>query len=355
MLTMNTYKDSMTGCRVQTIGQSGTDTSHYYFTAMTWLADSRRLIASTQIDADKKCSYVLIDTETGHSTVLANGEQWAGGVVSSDDKLYFPRDNSVQVIDLNTLKSWTVCELASGDYFGEPLSVSDDAAVLGVYGMLGGQSFIGTVDVAAGKLTHQIAPGFARPYEIANHAMVNPVYDHLVLFAHEGKTEHIPDRLWLYDTVASRLSNIYEQQQLQDGSLGEYIGHEMWAADGEGAYFVRYKSSPITPTGIYYVDRHRSQGVFINGDYGYWHAAASPDGNWIVADTHEHPSKLVLIDLRDHSSRVLTEVPLWWNHPGHPHPSFSPDSRKVTYTFADDENHLWIGIIDIYEVLETKS
>ncbi|MDF2717691.1 MAG: hypothetical protein K0R28_4616 [Paenibacillus sp.] len=32
---------------------------------------------------------------------------------------------------------------------------------------------------------------------------------------------------------------------------------------------------------------------------------------------------------------------------GLPHPAFSPDSRKVSLAFADDENRLWVGIVEI--------
>ncbi|MCR8636724.1 oligogalacturonate lyase family protein [Paenibacillus radicis (ex Xue et al. 2023)] len=347
MMEIRSFRDSNTGTAIKAVGQKGTDTGHFYYTAMTWMSDSRHLIASAQMDGDKKCQFVRVDTQTGESTVLVNSGEWAGGIVSPDDNLYYLDGSAIQAMNLKTLDTWTVCTLEHENRFYEPLSVSNDGRTMGVYWHEDGQWMIGAVDVASGKVISACSPKFEKPYEVANHAMINPVYDNLVFYAHEGKTEHISDRLWVFDMETGKTNNIYRQQMLADGTNGEYVGHEMWANNGEGIYLVKYNSSPLKPTGVYYADKWGNGAEFINGDYAYWHAAPSPDGRWIVADTHEQPTKIVLIDLQDKSSKLLCEQPMWWSHPGHPHPAFSPDSLKVTYTFADEDNHLWIGIIEI--------
>ncbi|TDG00443.1 hypothetical protein [Paenibacillus piri] len=347
MVTIRTFKDSHTGNTVKAIGQKGSDTGHFYFTAMSWMSDSRRLVASAQIDAERNCRYLLIDTETGESQVLVDEAEWGGGTVSSDDKLYYPSGSAIRGLDLHTGEAWTVCTLEQGERFHEPLSVSGDGRTMGVYWNDGDEWTIGRIDIASGTITDTFAPGFAQPYEVADHAMVNPVDDQLIFFAHEGKTEHIPDRLWTFDARTGKSNNIYRQLTLEDGTLGEHVGHEMWTYDGEGVVFAKYFTSPIQPAGIYYADKRGRSSHFINGDYKYWHVAPSPDGRWVVADTHELPTRIVLVDRQEQSSRVLSVTPFWWSHPGHPHPAFSPDSKKVTYTFADEDNHLWIGIVEI--------
>lgn len=347
MLALRTFTNEQ-GYEVKAIGAEQTNTGHFYYTAMSWMSDSRHLVASASIEDDLSCTFVLVDTESGRCETVVERGSWAGGIVSPDDWLYYLDGAAIRGIDLRGKTRRVVSELPKGGRFYEPLSVSADGRTMGVYWQAEGKWYIGLLDIASGAITASFVPGFAEPYPVANHAMVNPVYKKLVFFAHEGKTEHIPDRIWVWDSAGGKADNIYPQRRLPDGAHGDYVGHEMWAGDGEGLYWVQYGASPIKPTGVYYADKRRGwQAEWINGDYKYWHAAPSPDGRWVVADTHERPGKVVLIDLQSRQSRLLAEIGLWWSHPGHPHPSFSPDSRKVTYTFADQNQSLWIGIIEM--------
>jgi Tol biopolymer transport system component len=128
----------------------------------------------------------------------------------------------------------------------------------------------------------------------------------------------------------------------------EYVGHEIWAFDGSGLYFVKYAHSPDKPTGVYFADKRGERHAFVNGDYTYWHVGVSPDDRYAAADTQEPGrSRIVLIDTATKQSKLLCELPCRGVHPGHPHPSFSPDSRKVTFTFSDEQDTLWVGVMDI--------
>lgn len=128
----------------------------------------------------------------------------------------------------------------------------------------------------------------------------------------------------------------------------EYVGHEVWAYNGSGMYVVKYPHSPDKPTGVYFVDKTGERARLVNGDYPYWHVGVSPDGRYAAADTQEPGiSQIVLIDIAGGRSELLCEMPCRGIHPGHPHPSFSPDSRKVTFTYADEQDVLCVGIIDI--------
>lgn len=347
MLATRSFQDPLTGYIVQAIGESGTDTGRHYFTAMSWMSDNRHIVVDAKIN-NFRCQYVKFDTVTGKSTVLAEDEQWASGAVSPDDKLYYYKGNKIVAIDLHSLEKRIVCTHESGKSFQGPLSFTNDGKTMGTYMYdSGGACSLGTIDVATGNLREVAIPQFEQPYSVANHAMINPVYPDLVYYAHEGKTEFIPDRLWVADMRTGEVKNIYRQKRLDDGTLVEYCGHEMWAASGEGMYFVKYNPSPLKPTGVFYADKWGSHWEFINGDYAYWHACASPDGKHLVADTHELVTKIVLIDAQTKTSKLLCQHKMWWNHPGHPHPSFSPDGKKVTFTLADEDNHLWVGVIDI--------
>jgi Tol biopolymer transport system component len=91
------------------------------------------------------------------------------------------------------------------------------------------------------------------------------------------------------------------------------------------------------------------------------HAAVSPDGKLMVADTRyvdcpvEKESNIVLVNLQTKKSRLLAKINCWADHPGHPHPSFSQDSKKVVFTYADSGNNLRVGYIDISGTLYLKN
>ncbi|MEK8126866.1 hypothetical protein WMW72_02985 [Paenibacillus filicis] len=353
-MTLDTKQitDASTGLTYRSIGREGSHTTHHYFTAMTWRPDSSRLILSTDVSLDAMlCSFVSYDLTSGESVLLEENASWGGGVVSLDDRLYYLKNGGIRGIDLTTQE--TVLTIPAGDdrVYGGPLSITNDGRTLGLYWKQDDRWTIGWADVRTGEVHATLTPGFTAPYEVANHAMVNPEHPHLIFYAHEGRTQDIPDRIWLADTsvLGGNPRNLYDQRMLQGGELGEYVGHEAWSFDGERLYFVRYSSSPLSPKGLGYVNRQGTESGNINGDYRHWHAAPSPDGRWLVSDTEsdDHTSKIVLTEVATGRAEVLCEVKRWPHHPGHPHPSFSVDSRKIAFIFADEADCLRVGCIDL--------
>ncbi|TXK84555.1 hypothetical protein [Paenibacillus sp. N3.4] len=360
MLTRTSFADKITGLPILSVGCEGRDTAHNYFTAMTWLSNSRHLIVQTDIDREKLTgSIVRFDTDTGDVQVLEEDLTWGRGVVSCDDILYLFDKNELYAIDAWSGERRTICKLEEHCTFFGPLSITNDGKVLGVYwkeqlhppedaSSREANWVIGTVHTESGEVCVAARPLFEEPYPVANHAMVNPVDPNHVFFSHEGATEQIPDRLWVVDTRTGDMRNLFSQKREESGRPVEYVGHEIWAFDGSGLYFVKYPHSPDKPTGVFFVDKQGEWSEFVNGDYNYWHVGISPDGWYAVADTQEPGiSKIVLIDMATKRSKLLCELPCRGVHPGHPHPSFSPDNRKITFTFSDEHDVLWVGIMDI--------
>ncbi|WP_173219483.1 TolB family protein [Paenibacillus alba] len=360
MLKQTSFTDTITGLPIVALGSEAGDTGHLYFTAMSWLSNSRHLIAYTDMDRETwKGNIVRFDTETGHRQVLEEGRIWGSGAVSSDDILYLLDKNELYAIDAWSGQRRTICKLEEHCTFFGPLSITNDGKVLGVYWKEalhpseGAESqeadwVIGTVNSVSGEVREAARPRFNEPYPVANHAMINPADSQQVFFSHEGATEQIPDRLWVVDTRTGDMRNLFSQKRAESGLPVEYVGHEIWAFDGSGLYFVKYPHSPDQPTGVYFVDRQGEHSEFINGDYRYWHVGISPDGKYAVADTQEPGiSKIVLINTATKQSTLLCELPCRGMHPGHPHPSFSPDSRKIAFTFSDAQDVLQVGIIDV--------
>lgn len=351
MLEIGEVIDPETGLMYKGIGQSGSHTAHSYFTVMSWRADSRHIVAAVNVDpATMIGTMTEIDTADGSARVLQEAMLCFNGLVAAEDVFYYSMGPELLALDMKTGNRRLIAKHPDGCAFLEPLSITNDGKRLGVYWEQAGKYAIGTVDAVTGEVKTVIQPDFPEPYSIANHAMINPVYTNQLFYAHEGSTEQIVDRIWSADVDTGEACNLFKQRKLPNGENGEYVGHEMWSYDGEWLYFVKYPHSPLAPTGIYRVSRDGALAEPINGDYRYWHACPSPDGRYVVADTLLDEGKgceIVLIDLTTRKSRMLCHVNRWNRHPGHPHPSFSPDSRKVIFTFADEHNHLRIGIIEL--------
>jgi len=369
-LTATTFTDSLTGRQINAVGLSGINTCHLYFTAQTWDADSEKLVVCANMSGTAwPCDFLEFDTTT-NTTTFIDSSNYYHGVVSPTNKFYYTKADDVYSFDLNTHQKTLICSHPTGkSLYGVP-SVSNDGTIMTVYWRDDENKVrnISKINTTNGTFTTIIDSAyvtsvFDAPNDTIDHPMVNPVYKNIFFYCRNGDATEVADRIWGYDETLDEHKNLYLQQLLPDDSLGEGVGHEMWAYNGLKLYFVKYfyPISEIIPTGLMWADKwDNTKYGFINGDYDYLHAAVSPDEKWLVADTQyltgsiERESYIYLIDLKTKKSKLLAKVNTWTNQPGHVHPSFSPDNSKVTFTFADASNNLWVGYIDISDITAVK-
>ena len=86
--------------------------------------------------------------------------------------------------------------------------------------------------------------------------MICPTDKDLFFFAHEGNTEYISNRLWLYDHKSKTMRNIAKQSLNENGDISECYGHEAWSHNGEGLYFVKYDSNGCS---IYEISSNKAE------------------------------------------------------------------------------------------------
>lgn len=89
MLTIRNFEDPHTGVSIRALGNPGSNTGHNYFTAMTWLSDSRHLVLYTDINEEKMGVCVKADSESGSAETVAERLEWARGLVSVQDRFYY--------------------------------------------------------------------------------------------------------------------------------------------------------------------------------------------------------------------------------------------------------------------------
>lgn len=201
----------------------------------------------------------------------------------------------------------------------------------------------------------------------AGHPIINPVYENLALFCHEGRTSEIPDRIWLGDFHTGEKKNLFVQAEYEDGQTGETCGHELWGANGEWVYFVKYGDSingnPYGNLGQSGVVRIKKDGTcreYINDDWVHWHCYPSRDDRWVASDTqlwHNSRAEVILSSTESYRSYLLAdfELPHYRrSHPFQPHPVISPDGRSVSWQMIDPRTGIlcaaWMDISDITSI-----
>ena len=176
--------------------------------------------------------------------------------------------------------------------------------------------------------------------------MICPQNENLFFFAHEGDTRYISNRLWIYDHENKSMKNIAKQRLNSDGELADCFGHEAWAPDGSGMYFIKYDLSPSSLTGICFVDAASGEFDILYSEYKYWHVGVSADGRYLTADTR-YPgewSEIILVDRESGEQKLIDIAPTTKKHPCHPPPILSPDNKKIAYTSLDSRGNTCVKI-----------
>jgi len=172
-----------------------------------------------------------------------------------------------------------------------------------------------------------------------NHVLVHPTRPHQILFCHEFATA--ADRMWLLDTERGTCAVVPGQ------APDEWYEHEFWSADGARICFHGgwHSQAERAFCGWHAPDSGQTQRfVHHTPGRGYAHYNLHPFGQAMVTDGEARPGCISKVHLRDGAPgsragaqvfevlcRHDTEEPVE-DQRAHPHPSFTPDGRRVVFT-----------------------
>lgn len=373
MFNLKQHMDFNTGKEYISLGVEGRNVSHFYYTEFSCSRDSGKLVATVMKDNGTgprddfrknigwDCDFYLYDLAEGGSTHI-DASKYYHGTVSPNGCLYYTVGEKIYKHDLESGEKRFIAANPEGrEFYGVP-SVTRDGSLMTVYWKDddGKCRSIGAVATETGKFEtivprEHIIRNFSPPNDFIDHPLINPVYKDICFYCRNGRAEEVADRLWTVSLSSKEHLNLYGQKRTADGRNGEGVGHESWSFDGERMYFVKYFKpvSSVGETGIMYADKAGRESGLIVSDFPYMHAASSPDGRYLVADTRFEfrggrlTSDVVLVDLRTKASKLLATVGTWWNQPGHVHPCFTLDSKKIIFAFADEDFHLRLAVMEV--------
>ena len=361
--------DPLTGRKFYYMNIDGGKAIRPYVTQQHWRPDGKSFIVGN----DKTQAIYEYNTETEELKMLdycPSGGSADAVITPNDIMFYRNKQDEIWKMDLKTYKKTKV---ASKPTYGRNLSciqVTNDGKYLTAYwkedrspdDFIDGYNrirIIPRLDCETGiwnsdTLIHLFNDDLR--YPDAGHPIINPVYENLLFFCHEGTTEHIPDRLWIGDYNTGETRNLFLQAELPNGMTGEPSGHEVWSMDGEDMFFVKYtRKENAGQSGLVRISKDGKNREYINGDYTYWHCYPSGDKKWVAADVQMGGARaeVVLVNTQTYESHMLAD---FWapssTHPYQPHPIVSLDGRMVSWQMVDETGMLGTAWMDVSEIID---
>ena len=361
--------DEAMGRSLSCINIDSQNTERAYFTQNMWTNDSKRFIVRNMSDG-----YLYeYNLETNVITKLMRSS--ANYYVTPSNFLYYV-DSTAKTINRYHLDNKTTDVLTTyfHTYTNTPSAIhvtNDDSTLTVQWVESSGNPLdkeydennelvsrtrrIPVFDIINNQWDLRYSHEFSAPYPFVTHVIMNPIYKNLVFYCHEGTTQYIPDRLWVLNTLTGSQTNVFKQYYNGAGMTGEPSGHENWSFDGESLVFVKYRRTDnLGQSGIVRIDKNGDNREYINDDYKYWHCHPSNDNRFIVADTQVSPTEIVVVDSKTSKAHLVARINSGPVHPWQPHPTFSPDGKKVCYAMIGSDGSLCVGISDVSDITTTN-
>lgn len=266
-------------------------------------------------------------------------------------------DSSVWLLDLNNPADWIRIYTPSKANHPQGLpSISSDGRRVLCGETRGNQQVAVEIDTDTG-ISRDL---FTKDW-LANHFHYCPYDESWIGFSHEGPTETIPDRCWVWHALRAPEGRCVFDQQSDVAGQRLCVGHERWSLHDASAYAIAYAVSSAPKRGLYEVFADgRPARLLLENDV-LWHCHMNATGRVVALDTTapwhdgglspdrfreglkrhletdankgENSSDIVLTDLQTGEILPVATV-VRTRHPYHPHPMLSDDSRWLLYNDA---------------------
>lgn len=336
-----------------------------YFYQKCFSNDGNKLLFGGGFDGH--WNYYLLDLPTGVATQLTEGpgDNTFGGFLSPDDRhLYFVNgDRRLLKLDLATLAESVVYEVPEHFVgYGTWVANSTCDKVVGIeiaesdyLPLTDWQKFnefyfqrprcrLLSIDLRDGSRTviHE-------ERQWLGHPIYRPFDDRTVAFCHEGPHDVVDTRMWLVNEDGTGVRKVHVHDQ------GESCTHEFWVPDGSKMIYVSYRKGD-SKRYIRSFDPQQETDMELMEMPSCSHLMSNFDGSLLVGDgcgtpvdvsdvgghTIENDPYLYLFEPATRvTKRIAAHHTSWRVLNGnrqvtHPHPSFTPDSRRVLFTSDRD-------------------
>ena len=374
-LQFHDFQDPTTGARVTRLTPLAVPCHRNYFYQKCFSNDGGKLLFGAWFDTNRNCYLLDLKTQVARQITEGSGDNTFGCFLSPDDKyLFYVKDSrELRRVDLDSLEEKVVYTVPAG-YKGYGTWVANSACtkLVGIEVVESDMSPLTSWQAFRDQffrnprcrlIVIDIASATSRVILEQAKWMGHPIYrpfdDNTIGYCHEGPHDLVDARMWLINEDGSNIRKLRDQQP------GEICTHEFWVPDGSKMMYVMYKkggperwictADPVTlkneevltmpPCSHLYSNYH---GTLAVGD-----GSDTPlDIEDAAAHAHDNDPFIYLFDLqKKETHRVCAHSTSWKtyrenNQVTHPHPSFTPDEKRVLFT-SDFEGEPAVYLADL--------
>lgn len=330
------YQDPITGVKIVELTKVGSAADNLYFHFSNFTADNRYLLFTS----DRTGSRQLFRAEVASGRLVQLTDDSAINATSACPdptdarRVYLLRGPAVLALDLERLVTRKFGEIPPPHVGGfQQITLSGDGQWLALGKQRDAANWeIGLMNALTGEYRTVLTQGFRIGH--VQHSPTDPV-----IFYVWETGGYAPQRTWLVNTDGTGNRPFYARTSPTNWftPLKEWVTHEAWVAGTGDMTMVNDK------LGVMLVNKSGAARMVREGRY--WHAAASPDGHWIVTDDFE--GRLWLVETATSSVRLLA-TGLRDTVRVHPHASF--DRRGQYVQFHTGRRHGTIALIDLRDL-----
>ncbi len=331
-------QDAKTAREVWQITSHDSASEACYFEAQAFTNNDKYVVFSSKRTGEWQ--FYRCDLETGALKQLTSVSDLSLRYTMHPDgkRILYIDGTSLCAIDVYDLSIDTLMML--GESGLKKPQIANSFSADGRYALVNSRSDSGMSIYRADLMSQTMEHVFTRTGGRYSHALLNPVYPHLVTFVPYPDTQNdmsLPmdqrARTWIANM------NTGEVKQFLTCPYGYRATHESWSPDGERFFFYKKSVPGWMPVSIASISKDGDDWLeyYTNDTIRLGHGRASDDGKWFISDGQDPGSNpLILLNLDTGEPEFLcwADASIKEGHSAHAHvhPSFSSSGKFVTYT-----------------------
>jgi len=333
------YKDGETGYVIKQFTKSEGRSSKFYFTTESFTSDDKYFFYSRS-DGEKSVVF-RVEYASGHQELALNEEYSRLGMDYNRDCAYVRKGDSVYRFDTLSGKISEIGVLPPGRCTGH-FSASKSGIVWTSYQLENKIYALVALDPKKGE-----SEVVWKDDHVLGHCQACPGDDESVMYIHETTGDAL-QRIWMFDYTSRRVRPYYVEKE------GDWITHEVWMADGDYLYFMRYPHQIMRWT----MDGHNFKVMAESTQY--LHCAPDRSGKWIVADRITGvymgwKNQIALVNAETGKEEVLANLAEPNTGAEHPHPSFNRAGNVVLFNSPIEKGFCNVCSIELDQVRLKKT
>ncbi|MDR2042794.1 MAG: oligogalacturonate lyase family protein [Clostridium sp.] len=330
------YKDEQTGYVIKQFTQGLDRCDKLYFTTENFTQDDKYFFYHRNDPDRSQCGLYRVDYKSGEQELFMDSSYSRAAVDYLRPHVHAIKGREVWRFDTETGEKTCVGELPPGNATGH-LSTSKSGIIWTSFHQANKIYALVRLDPATGK-----SEVMWQDDHNLGHCQACPGDDDTVMYIHETTGDAL-QRIWLYDVPTRRARPYFVEKE------GDWITHEVWTADGEYLYFMRYPHNIMRGTR----DGHHFKVMAESKQF--LHCAPDRNGKFITADRITGVycgtvNQIMLVNQKTGVEETLASLEEPHTGAEHPHPSFNRKGDVVLFNKPIAGSFCNVCAIDLEQV-----